>query len=68
MAKDTRQPEYEPLTLAERLYAMHWRPNSGFSPEKIASECIDAAAAFERAAKSHKPNPTAIPFAGAKAS
>jgi hypothetical protein len=70
MAKDQRtsEPDAASLTLAERLFAMHWRPTSGFSPEKTATECIEAAAAFERVAKNHKPSPTAIPFAGAKAS
>lgn len=70
MAKDNKPSESNlaSLTLAERLYVVHWRPNSGFSPDKVAEQCIEAAAAFERVARNHKPTPTAIPFAGAKAS
>lgn len=49
--------ESEPLTLAERLFAMHWRPQSGRSAEALASECIEAAAAFDRTARVNKPSP-----------
>lgn len=68
MAKE-RQTEASPetLSLAAQLFVAHWRTGTGRSPEVLATECIEAAESFERAAK-RKLQPTAIPFAGAKAS
>lgn len=51
MAKATQQQAELPesTSLAERLFAANWTPNSGYTPESVAAKCLEAAEAFERA-------------------
>lgn len=54
MAKAIERPSLAPpadsagITLAERLFATHWNPKSGFETTHVAKLCLEAAEIFER--------------------
>ena len=56
-AKDNRASganEASPITLAERLFAANWNPNTGYTDERLAEQCQEAAEAFYRVRSSRR--------------
>lgn len=52
MAKEkplpTAETAGESTSLAERLFAAHWQPGSGYNADHIATQCLEAAETFDR--------------------